>query len=66
MNDHLLLDFDAFFLEHRCCRDLDGGTSNESVWLVCVACGARSERAVGRRDTRRSVLAMVAVIGRSA
>jgi len=24
--------------------DLDGDTSNDRVWLACVACGARIER----------------------
>ena len=45
-HDRLLLDLDAFFLEHRLCGDLDGGTSNERAWLACVACGARIERPV--------------------
>jgi len=38
----LLLDLDAFFLEHPLCGDLDGGMSNERAWLMCVARGARS------------------------
>ena len=42
----LLLDFDAFFLEHRRCGDLDSGTDDERVWMACSACGARIERAV--------------------
>jgi len=46
MSDWLLLDFDAFFLEHRRCGDLDGSTSTDRAWLVCVACGARIERPV--------------------
>jgi len=46
VSDRLLLDFDAFFLEHRRCADLDGGASNERAWLACVACGARIERPV--------------------
>src|SRR5215470_3703490 len=46
MSERLLLDFDAFFLEHRRCGDLDGGVSSERVWLACVACGARIERPV--------------------
>ena len=46
MSDRLLLDFDAFFLEHRPCGDLDGGASNEHAWLACGACGARIERPV--------------------
>jgi hypothetical protein len=40
----LLLDFDAFFLEHRRCGELDGGATDERAWLACVACGARIER----------------------
>jgi|RhiMetdeSRZDD1v2_1073273.scaffolds.fasta_scaffold12513_15 hypothetical protein len=42
----VLLDFDAFFLEHRLCGDLDGGANDEHAWLACVACGARIERPV--------------------
>jgi hypothetical protein len=46
VSDRLLLDFDAFFLEHRLCGDLDGGATDERAWLACVACGARIERPV--------------------
>jgi len=46
VSDRLVLDFDAFFLEHRRCGDLNGGTDDERVWLACAACGARIERAV--------------------
>jgi len=46
MSDRLLLDFDAFFLEHRLCGDLDGDGSSERAWLACIACGARIERPV--------------------
>ena len=46
MSDRLLLDFDAFFLEHRLCGDLNGGMDDERAWLVCLACGARIERLV--------------------
>ena len=46
MSDRLLVDFDAFFLEHRLCGDLSGGMDDERVSLACVACGARVERAV--------------------
>ena len=46
MTDRPLLDFDAFFLEHRGCGDLDGGVSDERAWLVYVACGARIDRLV--------------------
>ena len=46
----LLLDFDAFFLEHRLCGDLDGGTSDERVWLVCRACDARIEQRLTAYD----------------
>ena len=45
-NRLLLLDFDAFFLEHRLCGDLNDGTDDERAWLACVACGARIERPV--------------------
>jgi len=44
VSDQLLLDFDAFFLAHRLCGDLDGDATNEPAWLACVACGARIER----------------------
>jgi len=46
VSDRLRRDFDAFFLAHRRCGDLEGGTSNERAWLACVACGARIERPV--------------------
>jgi hypothetical protein len=42
----VLLDLDTFFLEYRRCGDLDGGTTDERAWLVCVACGARIEQPV--------------------
>jgi hypothetical protein len=42
----LLLDFDVFFLEHRRCGDLDDDATAERAWLICLACGARIERAV--------------------
>jgi len=45
VNERLLLDFDAFFLEHRLCGDLSGGTDDQRVWLACV-CGARIDRTV--------------------
>ena len=46
MSDRLLLDFDAFLLEHRCCGDLNAGADDERVWMACVSCGARIERPV--------------------
>ena len=42
----LLLDLDAFFLEHRLCGNLDGGADGERVWLSYLTCGARIERPV--------------------
>jgi hypothetical protein len=42
----LLLDLDAFFLEHRLCGDLDGDATDERAWLACIACGARIVRPV--------------------
>jgi len=42
----VLLDLDAFFLEHRLCGDLDGDATDEHVWLACAACGARIERPI--------------------
>jgi hypothetical protein len=44
VTDRLLLDFDAFFLEHRLCGDLDGDASDERAWSACSACGARIVR----------------------
>ena len=44
----LLLDLDAFFLEHRLCGDLDGDATDEHVWLACVACGRGSSERWGR------------------
>ena len=35
-----MIDFDVFISEPRRCGDLDTGTSDERVWLVCIACGA--------------------------
>jgi len=46
MCERMPLGFDAFFLEHRRCGDLDRSTSNERARLTCVACGARIERVV--------------------
>jgi len=46
VSDKLLLDFDAFLLEHRLCGDLNGGATDERAWLACIACGARIERLV--------------------
>jgi hypothetical protein len=46
VSDRLLLDLDAFFLEHRLCGELNGGASSERAWLACIACGARIERPV--------------------
>jgi hypothetical protein len=42
----VLLDLDAFFLEHRCCGELDGGETDERAWLACLVWGARIERLV--------------------
>jgi hypothetical protein len=59
VRDRLLLDFDAFFLEHRLCGDL-GGANDERAWLACIACGARIEWAVEMQQPcdPRSVRAM--------
>jgi len=40
--------FDAFFLEHRLCGDLDAGVDGPVVWFACE-CGARIERPVETR-----------------
>jgi len=42
VSDRLLLDLDAFYLEHRLCSDLDGDATDERAWMACRACGARS------------------------
>jgi hypothetical protein len=42
VSQRLLLDFDAFFLEHRRCGDLDG-VDWPVVWIACE-CGARMAR----------------------
>jgi hypothetical protein len=51
----VLLDLDAFYLEHRLCGDLDGDAKGERAWLACLACGARIERPVetSRRDAHQ-------------
>jgi hypothetical protein len=46
VSDRLLLDCDAFFLEHRLCGDLDGDATDERAWMACSACDARIERLV--------------------
>jgi len=45
VSERLLLDFDAFFLEHRRCGDLDGDATDERAWMACRGC-ARIERTV--------------------
>jgi hypothetical protein len=39
----VLLDLDAFFLEHRCCGDLDSAVEGDRVWMTCI-CGAVTNR----------------------
>jgi hypothetical protein len=46
VTERLLLDLDAFFLEHQQCGDLDGEGDDERVWMACGACGARIVRPV--------------------
>jgi len=48
----VLLDLDAFFLEHRLCGDLDGGASDERAWLVCGSPSSTRGTAGTRRSTR--------------
>ena len=48
----VLLDFDAFFLEHRLCGDLDDGASDERAWLVCGSPSSTRGTAGTRRSTR--------------
>jgi len=36
---------DAFYLEHRRCRELESGVEEDRVWMTCT-CGARMVRAV--------------------
>jgi hypothetical protein len=43
VSERLLLDFDAFFLEHRLCGELRAGVDGLIVWIVCD-CGARMAR----------------------
>ena len=45
--ERLLLDLDAFFLEHRSCGDLDAYVSDTRVWVARALCGA--DRAAGGR-----------------
>jgi len=45
----LLTELDAFYLEHRCCGELDGGVEDGSgrqvrVWLDCERCDVRMVR----------------------
>jgi hypothetical protein len=42
----LLLDLDAFYLEHRRCGQLDTGIEEGRVWMTC-GCGAWLVRPVG-------------------
>jgi hypothetical protein len=42
----LLLDLDAFYLEHRLCGDIDGDATDERAWMACGPCGAQIERQV--------------------
>ena len=39
----LLLDLDAFFLEHRLCGELEASVDEPAVWFACD-CGARIAR----------------------
>jgi hypothetical protein len=43
VSERLLLDFDAFFLGHGLCGELDAGVDGPIVWFVCD-CGARMVR----------------------
>jgi hypothetical protein len=38
-----LTELDAFYTEHRRCRDLDAGVDGPTVWFDCE-CGARIAR----------------------
>jgi hypothetical protein len=46
VSERLLLDFDAFFLEHRLCGDLDGDATDARAWPGAHRVGARIERPV--------------------
>jgi hypothetical protein len=50
VSERLLVDLDAFFLEHRLCGDLDGDATDERAWLACVACGAQIEHPISDID----------------
>ena len=39
LQDPLLRDLFAFYLEHERCGDLDGGFEGNYVWMTCT-CGA--------------------------
>jgi hypothetical protein len=43
VTEQLLLDLDAFFLDHRLCGELDAGVDGPAVWFACE-CGARIAR----------------------
>jgi len=60
VSDRLLLDFDAFYLEHRFCDELDGDATDERAWTACSACDApiepplQADRAIWCRHTSNS------------
>jgi hypothetical protein len=39
LHDPLLRDLYAFYTEHHCCGELDGGVEEDRVWMTCT-CGA--------------------------
>jgi hypothetical protein len=50
---------DAFYLEHRLCDHLDGGTFDgahgkqaDRVWLACTACEVRIEVRLGKGKSK--------------
>jgi hypothetical protein len=51
MSERLLLDFGAFFLEHRLWGELDAGVDGPVVWFSCE-CGATIAGADGQARRR--------------
>jgi hypothetical protein len=50
VSDRLLLDLDAFFLDHCLCGELDASVDGPVVWFACE-CGARIDRTVQSPQT---------------
>jgi hypothetical protein len=48
----LLTDLDGFYLDHRCCGELDAGVKEPVGWIDCD-CGARIVRRVTQASKAR-------------